>query len=55
MASPSSQVVPFQPAVQVHVLGAVHTPPFWQGEEQMAAEDMGTEDCYKLPCQQKEG
>ena len=41
MASPSSQVVPVQPAVQVHVLGAVHTPSFWQGEEQMAAEDTG--------------
>lgn len=28
IASPSSQVDPVQPAVQVHVLGAMHTPPF---------------------------
>lgn len=28
IASPSSQIDPVQPAVQVHVLGAVHTPPF---------------------------
>ena len=36
-ALPSSQLRPVQPAVQVHVLGAVHTPPFWQEGEQMAA------------------
>jgi len=30
------QVVPFQPATQVHVFGAEHVPPFAQPDEQTA-------------------
>jgi hypothetical protein len=32
----SVQVAPLQPVAQVQMSGAVHVPPFWQGEEHTA-------------------